>query len=413
MVKTKYSAIMPQRKWEHFQGNNRFYCGGRLMSANQISILVFVAVLIIIMAGLYLAFDVRFLIKTIEPVGLGSIFAVFGLVGAFYSLAFLLKAGCIDPGIVPRALPDEVAYNAAQAEESASTTRTVGGTWPRTKTVTVRGQQIKLKWCATCNIWRPPRASHCGLCNNCLENFDHHCPWVGNCVGKRNYRYFYLFLMTVSVMCLYVMACNVAVIVVAAKQKDIGDALKSYPASIIEFGICGLSLISVAGLACMHTWLIIRMETTNEDIKGTFNPRREGSVENPYTQRNCWLNIATVICGPFPPSLINRRTFVDESTLEEPEMGYGATSSVPKLPPEQPSPHQLPSPASSDKPLLHQDAHSLNADPKTESGAVPELELHVQSQDSPPEATAGRSSGTVGVEVHHPGTEELQQLIDN
>ena len=37
----------------------------------------------------------------------------------------------------------------------------------RYMTVTVKGQQMKLKWCATCQIWRPPRASHCGLCNNC------------------------------------------------------------------------------------------------------------------------------------------------------------------------------------------------------------------------------------------------------
>ena len=41
------------------------------------------------------------------------------------------------------------------------------GTPARYKTVTVKGQQVKLKWCATCQIWRPPRASHCGLCNNC------------------------------------------------------------------------------------------------------------------------------------------------------------------------------------------------------------------------------------------------------
>ena len=43
---------------------------------------------------------------------------------------------------------------------------------------------------------------------------------VGNCVAKRNYRYFYLFLNTVLVMALYVMACNVAVIVIG-KSKSI------------------------------------------------------------------------------------------------------------------------------------------------------------------------------------------------
>ena len=36
--------------------------------------------------------------------------------------------------------------------------------------------------------------------------------------------------------------------------------------TVIEFGISGLSLISVSGLAAMHTWLIARMETTNEDV---------------------------------------------------------------------------------------------------------------------------------------------------
>ena len=115
-------------------------------------------------------------------------------------------------------------------------------------------------------------------------------------------------------------------------------------------------------------------------IKGTFNPRRQGrSVRNPYTQRNCCANFCTVICGPFPPrcvcvcgwglrniwptaclliewnerrsslflskfltpslacfffSLLDRRGFVDESAVtieEEPGTGYGATSSVPKV----------------------------------------------------------------------------------
>ena len=58
-----------------------------------------------------------FLIRNIHPIGLGAIFPFIGTLGMFYSLAFLFKTGCIDPGIVPRSNPDEIAYQSSLGDE--------------------------------------------------------------------------------------------------------------------------------------------------------------------------------------------------------------------------------------------------------------------------------------------------------
>ena len=47
----------------------------------------------------------------------------------------------------------------------------------------------------------PPRAHHCGNCNNCVQMFDHHCFWLGTCIGRRNYRDFYILLVSVLLTC--------------------------------------------------------------------------------------------------------------------------------------------------------------------------------------------------------------------
>ncbi len=49
--------------------------------------------------------------------------------------------------------------------------------------------------CDTCFIVRHLRMKHCRMCDLCVPEFDHHCMWINNCVGKGNHRAFIVFLL--------------------------------------------------------------------------------------------------------------------------------------------------------------------------------------------------------------------------
>ena len=56
-----------------------------------------------------------------------------------------------------------------------------------------RAQQL----CHACKVVRPPRSKHCRVCRRCCAVMDHHCPFIGNCVGVGNYRWFLAYVVNV------------------------------------------------------------------------------------------------------------------------------------------------------------------------------------------------------------------------
>jgi palmitoyltransferase len=70
---------------------------------------------------------------------------------------------------------------------------------PNLKFVTLLDSFEASSLCPDCQVIRTPRCRHCTLCKRCVDRFDHHCPWVNNCIGKNNFAYFYTFVFTQSV----------------------------------------------------------------------------------------------------------------------------------------------------------------------------------------------------------------------
>nr|XP_057931366.1 palmitoyltransferase ZDHHC9 isoform X2 [Doryrhamphus excisus] len=242
-------------------------------------------------------------------------------------MAMLLRTSFSDPGVLPRALPEEATFIEMEIEAANGNVPSGQRPPPRIRNVQINNQIVKLKYCYTCKIFRPPRASHCSICDNCVDRFDHHCPWVGNCVGKRNYRYFYLFTLSLSLLTIYIFTFDIVHVVMRSVDDGFLNTLKETPGTVLEVLVCFFTLWSVVGLTGFHTYLISLNQTTNEDIKGSWSGKNR--VQNPYSHKNIIKNCCEVLCGPTYPSVLDRRGLMQEDSPVAASSAVASPSSSP------------------------------------------------------------------------------------
>uniref|UniRef100_A0A913HF06 Palmitoyltransferase n=1 Tax=Strongyloides stercoralis TaxID=6248 RepID=A0A913HF06_STRER len=127
------------------------------------------------------------------------------------------------------------------------------------------------RYCHQCAMVKPDRAHHCSICKKCILKFDHHCPWVNNCVMYSNYKYFMQFLGYGVVLCFFVALSNLNTIIVFVREISshsgtLNSVGTSFQLVFLEF-ISIMFGISLLCLFSFHIYLISKNRSTLESYK--------------------------------------------------------------------------------------------------------------------------------------------------
>ncbi|CAD8085056.1 unnamed protein product [Paramecium primaurelia] len=262
--------------YQLWPSNNRFFCHGRLMtgpsSDNTTNIMTWLLILLV-------GAPFNFFISPQIWIVLHPSLPIISYVMYFSCVLFLFLTQFTDPGIIPRKeiiekMKDENLLHFIPTENDNA--------------------DYQVKICVTCMIKKPPRSNHCAECDNCVDVFDHHCPFVNNCIGKRNYAYFISFISTLTMAAIsFGIELLSFVILIATTDEKVQQIL--IIVLMIPFGIC---IILIFGLLIFHIFLIITGKTTKEQLK---------HLEMSSTNRKCQRT----------KSLFNCRTIVEKQQYDQ------------------------------------------------------------------------------------------------
>lgn len=191
----------------------------------------------------------------------------------FYLFVNFVICALTDPGIIPHNRWPNTGQRSRHRAQTPTPIR-----------IQLGDIEMELTWCHACQLHRPPRSLHCVTCNYCIEEFDHHCVWLNHCIGRRNYRFFFAFIVLQTVDLIF------AIGMCAASLRDPQNSIFALTIWIL---LLALLTMPVLGLTAFHAIILRKGQTTHEFV-----------TETKVKLTRDWSH---VLCGALYPSLVNRR----------------------------------------------------------------------------------------------------------
>eukprot|EP00812_Abedinium_dasypus_P014881 NODE_844_length_1342_cov_313.458430.p1 GENE.NODE_844_length_1342_cov_313.458430~~NODE_844_length_1342_cov_313.458430.p1 ORF type:complete len:330 (+),score=96.76 NODE_844_length_1342_cov_313.458430:140-1129(+) len=262
---------------ERYKGKSHIFCRGRFVVGQCLNTMSTLTGIVV--PGAYYFVFVLPCYRSGSP-GFDTALCQTQIVLAALIVTNFLLAAFTNPGIVPRC------EGLSKELEPGSYNLDFEGV-PFPRFLRIHDVTFKQKFCLTCNVFRPPRSKHCHACDNCVLRFDHHCAWIGQCVGLLNYRFFVSLIFSATLfltMCIGVTCTNFAAL---AEPMDVfvGDTSTGVPewVNLIFVVYCTLLFGPLLVLSIYHAAITCLNLTTNEHVKMYY-------VENPFDfgpRKNC------------------------------------------------------------------------------------------------------------------------------
>ena len=147
--------------------------------------------------------------------------------------------------------------------------------------------------CSICGWDVGIKAKHCGQCNRCTGGFDHHCKWLNNCIGDKNYRVFIGLVVVLNIDKLLMMFYILMSLVTSYGNKDFGFFAAQVLLGVENFSVLGFTLnllvfhiyLKCAGITT-YQYLLRRREKSNMSKDNLMLKRKKEAntvVKNSYS----------------------------------------------------------------------------------------------------------------------------------
>lgn len=160
-------------------------------------------------------------------------------------------------------------------------------------------QPGKATMCRVCSRPRPERAHHCALCGVCILRLDHHCPWINNCVGFNNHKFFMLTCFYALLACIvaFVTAVPELILVTQRIRLAVHGVVQSSaldPSDEIAFLVFGVLAIFISMFLAPLLYFQLRLACSNRTtIEDNYN-----NMTNPFDQGSPCRNLTQIFGAP-------------------------------------------------------------------------------------------------------------------